>query len=386
MNQQDYIELYEKYLSGKCTPEERKLLDDYLDEFDLKDIPWDEKIGKREDFEREIFNKISDRVEKNPYILRKIKIKWMSVAASILLVAFSAGLYLANRHDEKLSLVQHKSHPFKNDIAPGGNKAILTLANGKQVILTGAKNGTIAQQGAVVINKTADGRIVYNSSQKSTSDEAKLIAYNTMTTPRGGQYWVVLPDGSRVLLNAASSLTYPTIFSGNERKVELTGEAYFEVAHNAAKPFRVYSKSQTVEVLGTHFNINTYDDEPAVKTTLLEGKVKVTSAAKNQSRILQPGQQAFLNPLAFNISNVDVEEATAWKNGLFVFESNDIQQIMRIVSRWYDVDVAYSGILPADKFTGSVSRFSNVSEVLNTLQLTRKVHFKVEGKKITVSE
>jgi ferric-dicitrate binding protein FerR (iron transport regulator) len=139
-------------------------------------------------------------------------------------------------------------------------------------------------------------------------------------------------------------------------------------------------------VLGTHFNINTYDDEPAVKTTLLEGKVKVTSTTKNQTMILQPGQQALLNTLAFNVSNVDVEEATAWKDGLFVFESNDIQQIMRMVSRWYDVDVAYTGTLPSDKFSGSVSRFSNVSEVLNTLQLTRKVHFKVMGKKISVSE
>jgi ferric-dicitrate binding protein FerR (iron transport regulator) len=141
-----------------------------------------------------------------------------------------------------------------------------------------------------------------------------------------------------------------------------------------------------VEVLGTHFNINTYDDEPAVKTTLLEGKVKVTSVIKNQVRILRPGQQTTLNLLAFNVNDVDVEDATAWKNGAFTFESNGIQQIMRMVSRWYDVDVAYNGTLPADKFSGSVSKFSNVSEVLNTLQLTHKVHFKIEGKRITVSE
>ena len=383
MTKEQAQELLTKYQLGKCTPEEKIFLDHwYLNEAAKQAVP--DAPNDPLKVEQLIWDRILEEIPLDNKV-RRLK-KWYSIAAAAAILFFlSFGIYfLLNKPQITHELV--KNHPFKNDIAPGGNKAILTLANGKQVILTGAKNGTIAQQGAVAINKTADGRIVYNSSQKSASDEAKLTAYNTMTTPRGGQYWVVLPDGSRVLLNAASSLTYPTMFSGNERKVELTGEAYFEVAHNAAKPFRVYSKSQTVEVLGTHFNINTYDDEPAVKTTLLEGKVKVTSAAKNQSRILQPGQQAFLNPLAFNISNVDVEEATAWKNGLFVFESNDIQQIMRMVSRWYDVDVAYSGTLPADKFTGSVSRFSNVSEVLNTLQLTRKVHFKVEGKKITVSE
>ncbi|XHR97523.1 FecR family protein [Mucilaginibacter sp. UC70_90] len=238
----------------------------------------------------------------------------------------------------------------------------------------------------MAINKTADGRIVYNSSKSSASDNAEKPVYNTMTTPRGGQYWVVLPDGSKALLNAASSLTYPTNFSGTERKVELTGEAYFEVAHNPDKPFRVYSKSQVVEVLGTHFNINTYDDEPDIRTTLLEGKVKVTSVVKNQVRVLKPGQQAVLNTYSFNVNDVDVEDATAWKNGTFTFENNDIQQIMRMVSRWYDVDVVYKGTLPADKFTGFVSRFSNVSEVLRMLQLTHKVKFKIDGKQITVSE
>jgi hypothetical protein len=383
MTREQAQELLNKYQLGNCTPEEQQMLDNwYLHEADKQPVAEGPADPLME--EELMWNRIVDEIPETAKI-RYFK-KWYSIAsAAAILVFVSFGAYLFIKKRQVPAQLVHQSNP-KNDILPGGNKAILTLANGKQITLTGARNGTLAVQGAVAINKTADGRIVYDSSEKSASDNAKLTAYNTMTTPRGGQYWVVLPDGSRVLLNAASSLTYPTTFSGTERKVELTGEAYFEVAHNAAKPFRVYSKSQIVEVLGTHFNINTYDDEPAIKTTLLEGKVKVTSTAKNQTRILQPGQQAFLNALAFNVSDVDVDEATAWKNGLFVFESNDIQQIMRMVSRWYDVDVAYTGNLPSDKFSGSVSRFSNVSEVLNTLQLTRKVHFKVSGKKISVSE
>jgi len=196
---------------------------------------------------------------------------------------------------------------------------------------------------------------------------------------------VVLSDGSKVWINSASSLRYPTAFTGNERKVELTGEAYFEVAHNPAKPFRVASRNQTVEVLGTHFNINAYDDEPAIKTTLLEGKVKVT-AANNEVRFLQPGQQSALSTGAFTVSAVETDEAVAWKNGQFMFENDNIQYIMRTLSRWYDVDVEYSGAIPDDTFGGGTSRFKNVSEVLNVLQLTGKVHFKIEGRKIIVSK
>lgn len=382
MTREQAQELLNKHQLGTCTPEEQQLLDNwYLHEAAKQPVAEGPADPLME--EELIWNRIIQETPEAAKI-RYFK-KWYAVAsAAAILIFISFGAYLFINKQQAPKQLVHQPNS-KNEILPGGNKAILTLANGRQITLTGARNGTLAVQGAVAINKTADGRIVYDSSEKAGTDEAKL-AYNTMTTPRGGQYWVVLPDGSRVLLNAASSLTYPTAFTGTERKVELTGEAYFEVAHNAARPFRVYSKSQIVEVLGTHFDINTYDDEPAVKTTLLEGRVKVTSTAKNQTRFLQPGQQAFLNALAFNVSDVDADEATAWKNGLFVFESNDIQQIMRMVSRWYDVDVAYAGNLPTDKFSGSVSRFSNVTEVLNILQLTRKVHFKVSGKQITVSE
>ncbi|MFS2186789.1 FecR family protein [Mucilaginibacter sp. Mucisp84] len=383
MTREQAQELLNKHQLGKCTPEEQQLLDHwYLSEAAKQQVA-DEPANPLKD-EKLIWDRITKEIPEAPKIIRFKK--WYSTAAAAAAVIFvSFGTWFFIRLHQPVKQLAQQSY-IKNDILPGGNKAILMLANGKQITLTGARNGTLAVQGGVAVNKTADGRIVYNSSKQTASEGTAKLAYNTMITPRGGQYWVVLPDGSKVLLNAASSLTYPTTFSGNERKVELIGEAYFEVAHNAAKPFKVYSKSQVVEVLGTHFNINTYDDEPDVRTTLLEGKVKVTSVVKNQVRILKPGQQAALNPLSFNVNDVDVEEATAWKNGIFIFESNDIQQIMRMVSRWYDVDVIYKGNLPTDKFTGSVSRFSNVSQVLNTLQLTRKVRFKIEDKKITVSE
>jgi len=388
MDQQDYIKLYEKFLSGKCTPEEKRLLDDYFDEFDLLDIPWNKEIGDQQEVEDKIFNNIRQKVD-SPYVLRRLKLKWIAVAASVLLFTF-AGLYFLNHRDKKLTVATNKPLSLKNDILPGGNKAILTLANGKQIVLTDARNGTLAIQHNTEIKKTADGKIVYAINNPGTSaNQNSGVQYNTITTPHGGQYTVILPDGSKVSLNAASSLTYPTAFSSDERKVELTGEAYFEVVHNPAKPFKVNSNGQTVEVLGTHFNINAYNDERAIKTTLLEGAVKISKGSR--AAVLKPGQQAQINNNDMNAeininSNADIEEAVAWKNGLFMFDGDNIQHIMRMVSRWYDVEVEYKGAVQDDVFGGSVSRFENVSEVLKILQLTGKVHFKIEGRKIIVSK
>jgi len=386
MNQQDYFELYEKYLSGKCTPEERKLLDGYLDEFDLKDIPWDEKIGKREEFEQKIFNKISNRVEKNPFILRKIKIKWMSVAASILLVAFSAGLYLANRHDEKLPLVQHKSVPLKNDILPGGNKALLTLADGSEIVLDSAKNGIVTKQGNAAINKTKNGEVVYNATHAHNPSSNLAVVYNTVSTPRGGEYQVVLSDGTKAWLNAASSLKFPTAFQGKTRSVEITGEVYFEVAKNKNMPFKVLSNGAEIEVLGTHFDVMAYGDEPELKTTLLEGSVKFS---KNGSAVLlKPGQQAIATNTSKNIivQPANMKETMAWRNGYFIFQDENIQSIMRKVARWYDVDVQYQGNMESKEFGGKISRYNNISDLLKTLELTRTIHFKVEGRRVTVMQ
>jgi ferric-dicitrate binding protein FerR (iron transport regulator) len=256
----------------------------------------------------------------------------------------------------------------------------LTLSDGSQVALNNAHNGTLASQGNVMINKNKDGQIVYANSGEDSA--LQNDGYNTATTPRGGQFQLILSDGTKVWLNAASSIKYPVVFKGNERKVELTGEAYFEVAHNKKKPFKVISNGQTVEVLGTHFNINAYNNENAVRTTLLEGSVRVSTGDKN--KVIKPGEQAQLKNGDFQIAAVDVNEVIAWKNGLFQFKDANIIDIMKQLSRWYDVDIKYEGSIPDRKFSGSISRNVNASQLLDILSF-EKIHFRIEGKTIIVT-
>jgi hypothetical protein len=380
-------ELLIKYQLGNCTPEEKKLIDHwYFNEISRQPVPAAPDDALLE--EQIIWERILAELPAEAKV-RHLKKWYLIVAAATILLFLSIGLYfMSNKKVARDQLAGN--HNPQNEIVPGGNKAILTLANGKQIVLTGAQNGTIAQQGAITINKTANGQIVYGDLPKSGAQPSPSDAndLNTITTPAGGQYTVILPDGSKVFLNAASSLTYPVAFSGNERKVQLKGEAYFEVVHNALKPFRVVSNGQTVEVLGTHFNIDAYSDESLIKTTLLEGSVRVSKGGR--VAMLRPGQQSQVANGAtspqINVANVDAEDAVAWKSGLFIFDGDNIQHIMQMISRWYNVDVSYSGAIPDDIFGGSVSRFSNVSDVLKALQLTGKVNFKIEGRKIVVSK
>jgi transmembrane sensor len=302
------------------------------------------------------------------------------VAAAAVLIFLSAGAYFLLRNEEPKQHVAIQ----KYNIPAGDNKAILTLANGKQIILTDAKNGELANENAVAINKTGGGVIRYDGTSANSE-----IAYNTMTTPRGGQYTLILSDGTKVFMNAASAIKYPTSFSGNERKVELKGEAYFEVAHNKKMPFRVETPSHQIEVLGTHFNVNAYDDEPAAKTTLLEGSVKINKVADGKVineidyKILKPGEQATVKA-DIQVANADVDEAVAWKNGVFMFNDEKIESIMRKISRWYNVDVDYQGKITSEGFGGTVSRSKDISAILKVLEETGGVHFKVEGRRITV--
>jgi transmembrane sensor len=311
---------------------------------------------------------------------------WRKIAAAaVILITLSAGAFYYFSG-------QKISGDLANDIAPGGNKAILTLANGEKIILTDAKNGELSAQGGVVVTKLADGKIVYTVNP----DKAGSVTPNSIETPKGGQYQIVLPDGSKVLLNAASVLTYPASFANlKERRVQLKGEAYFEVAKVVMKdkssahkesrmPFIVETDKETIKVLGTHFNINSYADEPASKTTLIEGSVLVEAAGAE--KILVPGKQAVLGSEGLIIAEANIDEVLAWKNGYFVFESEDITSVMRKISRWYDVDVVFDGDKPRDGFGGTVSRFSNVSKVLRKLELTNKVHFKIEGRRIIVTK
>jgi len=247
-------------------------------------------------------------------------------------------------------------------VAADGNKATLTLANGKTVMLDTVKNGVVINQGGSKAVKMGDGRLGYQPGGSAA------VEYNTLTTPRGGQYQLTLPDGSRVWLNAASAITYPTVFVGNERLVKVSGEAYIEVVRDAGKPLRVEAGGQRVEVLGTSFNINAYADEPAMRTTLVEGKIRVNSGAV--AKVLAPGQQAVGAGLEV-LSGVDMDEVLAWKNGAFSFRGADIQTVMRQLARWYDIDVEYPEGVPAGTFDGEIGRGLTLNQVLEGLAKAR---------------
>jgi transmembrane sensor len=376
MNKQQARELVQKYNQGLATAEEKAMLENwYMRKSDSLTLT-DEEID---------FNRIDKAVRAGTFkyagleeqgsapATKLIKL-WPRIAAvaSIVLV-IAAGLFYLNTAQTRPGGLNASRD---NDIAAGSNKAVLTLANGKQIILTDARNGALANEEDALIKKTADGQLVYEVSAVNRS----AALYNNMTTPRGGQYTVMLSDGTKVILNAASSLKYPTVFKGTERTVELTGEGYFEVAHNKSKPFKVMSKGQVVEVLGTHFNINSYTNEPNVKTTLIEGRVNVNGI------VIKPNQQAILT--ASNqvvVKQVDAADAVAWKEGLFKFDHTDIKTLMRQIARWYDVEVVYEGNVKEEQFYGKIERSYTLSEVLMVLE-RGNVHFRIEGKKIIVMQ
>ena len=327
----------------------------------------------------EALNTINEAGKKAPVYQMQARVKplYKWVAAAIL-VLVAGSLWIYNREPSKVSddtAITTKPQ----DIAPGGDKAILTLGNGTKVVLDTADNGAITRQGNVTVIKL-NGQLAYNKE----GGVATEVLYNTITTPRGGQYQIVLADGSKVWLNAESSLRFPTAFVGKQRKVELTGEGYFEVAHNEQQPFVVQRGDAEVQVLGTHFNVNGYTDEPSLKVTLLQGRVMVKKS--DQLVYLNPGQQAVAQDGQQNIKvdyDVDTEEVTAWKNGLFVFNNTPLETIMKQLERWYDVEVVYQGTVPKDRFNGSISRDNNLSEVLKVLEYSN-IKFSVQGKVITV--
>jgi hypothetical protein len=308
---------------------------------------------------------------------------WLKIGvAAALMVFMGIGAYLiTSRQQQQLNKNNVARVSHTHDVLPGGNKAVLTLANGKTITLNSAQNGVLAQQGGANVYKTRNGQLVYGGGQNNTQEQA--AAMNKVSTPRGGQYQLVLSDGSKVWLNAASSLSFPAVFTGKTRDVEITGEAYFEVAKNPNKPFRVKTNNTTVEVLGTHFNINAYNDEESMKTTLLEGSVKISNS--QNASYLKPGQQASLTQTGQIkvIDDPEAENAIAWKNGIFEFRDAGIEAIMRQAARWYDVEVSYEGKIPTREFNGAISRNVKASELLGMLKYAG-VNFKIEDKHITV--
>ncbi len=296
---------------------------------------------------------------------------WWAAAASLLVIGGSA-IWLMRTQQPKPAVIAESAV-----LEPGGNKAILTLANGQEIILDKQANGNIAVPGGITIIKADSGAIAY----MRTGDN---VQYHTLSTPRGGQFQLTLPDGSKVWLNSASSIRYPTAFTGSERKVEMTGEGYFEVAPDAAKPFTVKAGRLDVHVLGTGFNIMAYADENAIRTTLVSGSVKVT--AGDATTVLTPGVQASLTPegQTFKTFRPDLSEVLAWKNGQFRFNRTGIKNIMRQVARWYDVDIRYEGNVDNIEFQGILSRKVTAKALLETLEATGEVHFRIEGDHISV--
>lgn len=300
--------------------------------------------------------------------------RWWAIAASLVLILAAGAFFWTQNSGNSSSIASHKTVPII--IAPGHNGAILTLADGNKIVLDSMQNGMVAVQSGVKVLLN-NGEVAYQSG------EAQKVSFNTMTTPRGRQYNLVLADGTKVWLNAASSITYPTAFTGKDRTVTISGEAYFEVAHNANMPFHVIVNGVDVKVLGTHFNVNAYDDERALKVTLLEGSVAVRTGPSTVK--IKPGQQADVPEQSkqINVHQVDVDAAVAWKNGYFSFQDAGIQAIMNRLSRWYDIDVIYKGDIPSVKFSGEMGRSLNLGQVLDILRQTR-VQFEVKGRQLII--
>lgn len=385
-NKQLFHEILGRYNSGKASKEEVRYLEAYYNLFenDPDFLNEDNETSVKASVKLKVDDQIDLYQDTTGQGLSKKRSRFIVsyphyALAAVLLITLSVSTYF---------LLKRNSNPvaalaIPEDHSPGGNQAILTLASGKRIVLDKNAKGEIAKQQGISIANTPDGQLIYTVMAAGDNK----VHLNTISTPKGGQYQVVLSDGTRVWLNSASSITYPTAFEAKQRMVELTGEAYFEVARNEKSPFSVKTAVQTVEVLGTHFNINSYADEPLLKTTLLEGAVKVFTA--NDQAVLSAGQQARINHLQpgsrINVADhIDLDKVIAWKNGVFSFENEDLKSIMRQVSRWYNVNVVYTGPVSEEKFFGEISRNSNLSEVFKILEFNN-VHFELQGKTIKVS-
>lgn len=387
MEEKDFTSLIDKYLVGNASPAEKCLVEEYYKRLEAKEFTsLDPELDLM--MREEMLNNIRQQIDRP---VRKINMnndenrwRYYAVAASIILV-LSSGLYFYSNRLQTPAVVVYNSPVKINDVAPGGNKAILTLADGSKIALDDAQNGEIARQSGISITKTSEGQLIYERVGAEFRVLNSQDVYNKIETPKGGQYQVNLPDGSKVWLNAASSLRYPAVFSGTERKVELTGEAYFEISPNKLMPFKVVSASQVVEVLGTHFNINAYYNESQIRTTLIEGSVKVSESSAKKTSYLKPGEEALNKKGEILIHPANIEQVMAWKNGNFQFNDMYLVDIMRQLERWYDVEIDYSAI-PHTRYNAYMSRDLNLSRVLEILEVTGRVKFNIEGKTIKISK
>lgn len=387
-------QLFEKYLAGTCTPsewEELLALVANIDESDAQTLTeplyqlW-LKAGRNEladqapPFDKEkLYKAVTESVDEQPAPVRRLR--WWRVAAAAVFIGMviTAGLLFFNRDSQPSKPEIADGSDAAEKVKPGTDKAVLTLSNGQQIILDSSATGTISQQGNVkVIN--LNGQLAYEGEKNGATAE---MLYNTVTTANANQYQLVLRDGTKVWLNAASSVRFPTDFIGSTRMVEITGEAYFEIAHDKAKPFHVKVNGTDIEVLGTRFNVNAYTDEASIKTSLLEGSVKITTG--NKSNMLAPGQEANVTSsgdLSIRSGNVDM--SVAWVKGYFQFDQAPLPVIMRQIGRWYDLDIKYEGAVPDRIFKGKIQRSLPLSSILNLLR-KGDIQFRVEGKTLVIT-
>jgi hypothetical protein len=393
-NQQRVIELFHKYLDLTVTYKEKQEFLNYVDDPANAELiqllisevyeHQEEPAGLSESGKSRVLGHILNDT-KRPEISAKVIRLWprIAAAASVIILFSVAGYFFLHKPNAS----QVPARFVQNDVAPGREQATLTLANGKKITLKAGLTGKLATQNQTTIH-ASQNHIIYKAGDQFAGPEV----FNTLSTAVGEQspYPLELADGTKVWLNAASSITFPVAFHGDERLVKITGEAYFEVVHNQNQPFRVQTAMQTVEDIGTRFDINSYADEPFVKTTLVEGAalVKNNNGQKNSNNSvrLDAGQQAQLKDDQFRVQAVNTARATAWKDGNFRFQNEDIQTIMRQLSRWYNIEVRYQGNPPTERFSGRISRRSPISAVLHMMELTNHIHFKIEGRRVTVMQ
>lgn len=398
MEKQPYniTQLFQKYLLDQCTPEETVQLFHYF-EIEENDVKLKELINQELERELEnapaevhrkhltnLFDQIAANIQKEEknhgyrYIFFH---PWIRVAAVLLIVSLASlasYIYLHHTPSEQLAILT------AGNLKPGSDKATLTLYNGKQVVLNDLNEGEIVKESGLIVTNSLDGQVMYHVDSSVVTDASHANDVNTMTTPRGGQYQIALADGTKVWLNASSSITFPSRFSGNNRTVKLVGEAYFEVAHDASRPFFVQTSESVVQVLGTTFNVMSYPDENVSQITLLEGSVNIKR--NRHTQLLKPGQQAEIKQGndGIDVKLVDLKQATAWKNGVFIWDQSELSQVMRQIGRWYDAEIIYDGKVPEVALTGIVSRQDSLKVLLDILEVTGGLKFDIRGNRIIV--
>jgi transmembrane sensor len=366
--------LIQRYLKGKATPEEASALHEWYDSFDDSEVTLPMEADEDQyPLEQRLLNRLRP-VMKQQQVKRSRYRRYLVAASVVALIAVAGIAGLWQRHSSSPKNITAVHTPAK-EIPPANKKALLTLADGSTIALDDAANGAIGRQGGVRVIKNTKGQLSYQA-----EEAGEAVVYNTLTVPRGGQFQVVLPDGTKVWLNSASSLRYPTAFKGADRKVILQGQAYFEIAGNASHPFKVQANEMEVVVLGTRFDMMAYADEPTINATLLDGKIKV------QDQVLRPGQQAVLALAGhqLTVKEADINKIMAWKNGLFVFNNMDLPTILREIARWYDVEIVYHTAPGKELYGGGISRNLNLSAVLHVLEENGTNHFKTDGNKVIV--